>query len=870
MRFSPAKVTACVLAVLLLVPATGAQSGLIEQITIHGLFRMTRVAFLHALGVREGDPYDPDLLRMRFRDLWDLGLFDDIVIQAEDAPGGGKHVVVTVKERPVLTSVSYEDNKVANRTQIEDYLKEREIRLQLGRPLDKKAIADAEAAIRDLLAQKGHLEGTVEYEIQDITVASKAVYFKIRPGGKTRIHDIEFTGNTVFSDRKLKGQLQLTEERRWYWPYSQKNLYHPLKWDQDVSNIRALYQNAGYLDVEIRAPVIEVRETREEPKAEGDESARTVEEPKADAAPESDEPAPDLDAMTPDERRKYAEREAKRREKERKKAEKEDRESEPKVKKQLWLTVPIKEGPQYTTGEITVAGNSVFTDAQILALVPLRSGAVLRNGLLDRAVEGITRVYEDRGHLYASVVRTIDRRENENVADIHISVEEEEPYYVSTIEFTGNTTTQDRVLRRELLLSEGALFNRTRLDVSKVKVNQLGYFEVTEDPIVEPIEGENRVKVTFVGEEKGRNEIQVGGGYSGVDGAFFQGVYSTRNFLGRGQIVSLALQIGGRSNRYQLSFQEPWFLNRPYTFGFSIFRRDVDFGASLQNSGTGFSVLLGKQVGRFARVTVGYSFENAESTTFSLTGGNALVTSRTAISSLTPTYVFDKINNPYRPTSGSQIIFSFQIAGGLLGGDTSFLKPVFRYTTYRKAFRKTRLAFHGEAGWVRDWAGGSDLVSASNINGVPRFQRFWLGGETIGPRVFETRSISPVRYLQLDENGRISGAFSDPSYYPNGTIVGEPVATPIEVGGDRYYLAQTELVFSLNEQADIAAFLDIGDTLFEDQSLGIDTVRASAGIELRFHLPVFPVPLRLIYGWPIRQGPLDRTSNFMFSIGRSF
>jgi outer membrane protein assembly factor BamA len=96
------------------------------------------------------------------------------------------------------------------------------------------------------------------------------------------------------------------------------------------------------------------------------------------------------------------------------------------------------------------------------------------------------------------------------------------------------------------------------------------------------------------------------------------------------------------------------------------------------------------------------------------------------------------------------------------------------------------------------------------------------------------------------------------------------VPVVVEVGGDRFFLFQTEIVYPLNQQADLALFLDVGDSLFEDQSWGFETARVSAGVELRFHLPVFPVPLRLIYGWPIRKLERDRTSSFTFSIGKSF
>lgn len=871
------RVAALVVAVVLLVwtPA-GAQSGTIEAIEVQGLYRMTQEAFKHAFGVSVGDAYEPDQIRRRFRQLWKLGLFEDIVIESETTASGGVLLVVKVKERPVLTSVTYDDAGPVTRTEIEDRLKEREIRLDPGRPIDMGAVASAEAALRDLLAEKGFLDARVDARVTRVTETTRAAHFTIIPGGKTRIRTIDFTGNELYSDRKLKHTLELTQERRWWWPWSSKNLYHPLKWDQDVSSIRKAYLDAGYLDVEIRPPVVEVREGKHD-EGQSPAALEAADEPEVEA-PEDEGAAGELGEIDPaqlsPEERKAFERELEREAKQRKKAAKKARKAA-KKKKWVYLTVPIDEGEPYRLGSISFSGNEKFSDKNLRLLVPLVEGGLLRNNLLEAGVDNISLLYENNGHLYASVVRRIERREGEHVADVTFSIDEDDPYIVNRIEFSGNTATHDRVLRRELLLSEGELFNRTKLDISKLKVNQLGYFQAPDEPIIEPIEDENRVNITIPGQEQGRNEIQVGGGYSGVDGAFFNGVYSTRNFLGRGQILSTALQIGGRSNRYQISFQEPWFLGKPYTLGFSLFRRDVDYGASLKSTSTGGGLLLGKRFGRFSQVTLGYNWQQVESVTVLAqidpnTGGFTTIRADNRVSSITPVYSYNTVNNPYRPSRGTSFTLSTQIAGGPLGGDTSFLKPIASYTTYRPFIGRTYLAGHAQFGLVTEWQGGSP-EDASAIYGVPRFERFWLGGDTLGPRVFETRSITPLRFVVLDDLNRIAEVISDPVGRPVSDLVsGGGVPVLVEVGGDRFFLLQTEWVVPLNEQAEIAFFFDVGDALFEDQSLGFESARASAGVEMRFHLPIFPVPLRLIYGVPVRKLRGDDTSNFTFSIGRSF
>jgi len=315
-------------------------------------------------------------------------------------------------------------------------------------------------------------------------------------------------------------------------------------------------------------------------------------------------------------------------------------------------------------------------------------------------------------------------------------------------------------------------------------------------------------------------------------------------------------------------------MNRPYLLGFSIFRQDLDYGASLRSTSRGGSLVLGRRVGRWGNFSLGYRWQNVSSETvlFAVaeTTDRTKINTENKISSITPVYGFSTVNNPYRPSAGKAFSASFQVAGGPLGGDTSFFKPIVQFTKYKRAFRKSFVAVHAEAGWVREWGDGS-LVSASNIEGVPRYERFWLGGDTLGPRVFETRTITPLRYVVLDDNRHIIDVLGDPRYIPvEDLVVSAGVPAIIEAGGDRFFLLQSEYVVSLNEQADLAFFVDVGDALFEDQPWGFDTARVSAGVELRFHLPIFPVPLRLIYGMPIRKLERDRTSNFTFSIGRSF
>ena len=844
------------------------QAGTVESVQVQGLVRMTNEAFAHAFGVRAGDPYDPARIRIAYRRLWDLGLFDDISVDAEDGPQGGKVLIVKVRERPSLASISYQENKVLTRTTIEEGFKDKKIVLDVGKPLNLRVVADAESEIRMMLGQKGYLDADVSHTIENPTQSTAAVLFKIKTGGKTRIRAITFVGNKVYKTKELMHQLQLTDTFHWYKFWSEKSLYHPAKWDQDSSHIRDLYLNGGYLDIDLRPPVVELKDIHR------GSSKKAAPQPKAPPPPAS--PPQDPATMTAKQRLKA--------DKAKKKADAAAAKAEPTVKRWAYLTVPVVEGTQYKLGATSVSGNTVFSEKEVLSDVFLKPGWVVNNAALDLGVKRMQRRYEDRGFAYATVRREIDRRDDKT-ADVRFIVNEDKPYYVGRIEFNGNTATQDKVLRREFRMNEGDLFSRSTLDLSIAKVNQLGYFEVKpEDAVIQPVEGTNKVQINVAGQEKGRNEIQIGGGYSGADGAFFTGLYSTKNFLGRGQVVSLSLQLGGRRNLYQIAFQEPWFLNRPYTLGFTLFRGNQDYGQSQRSQSQGFGVMLGRQIGYFQSVQLRYDFQKVQSNGLQPQVGFATVSGSTVqltsvvatniISKITPSWLRNSINNPYRPSAGWSLLADLEIAGGPLGGDTSYIRPRLVGTKYVKAWKRTFFGFHGEIGQIKTWAGGS-VPSAANVNDVPRFSRFWLGGETYGPRVFQTRDVSPLRYVRLNSAGEVIEATSNPAGRPvrDFDLNGDGLVNRndlVALGGDRYWLGMFEYTIPFQSPVEVALFADVGNSLYEDTKWGFTDYRASAGIELRFFLPVFPVPLRLIYGWPIRRLPEDRTSAFTFSIGRSF
>ncbi len=292
----------------------------------------------------------------------------------------------------------------------------------------------------------------------------------------------------MYSDRKLREALKITRQWRWWWPLSAKSLYHPAKWDQDSSNIRELYLNAGYLDVEVRPPELDVKTVVKGGKRKS-ERRRSAGRPGVPASA-AVEPAPDLAPREGSERaEKLAERKRRQEEKARRRAEKEEKRARPKERRWVYLTVPIVEGPQYRMGALRVSGATVFSEERIRAGFPMREGDVLNRGVLDALVKRVVGAYQDQGYAYATARHEIERRAGEPVADVRLVVQEDRQYRVDRIEFSGNSLTQDRVLRRELRLGEGDLYSKSLLDLSVRKINQLGYFEVKREEVgVAPVD----------------------------------------------------------------------------------------------------------------------------------------------------------------------------------------------------------------------------------------------------------------------------------------------------------------------------------------------------------------------------------------------
>lgn len=766
----------------------------VVAIEMVGLKSLTEETLLYYLGLEVGRTLDEETLNRNIKELWDRDLIDDIAIESAPAmsseyPDEGVKLTIKVEERPVLRSIDYQGTKRISKTDIQDKIVTQRIRVREGEPMSLGELQRVKALIEELYREKGYRFAQARYEVQDVDRNEKKVIFSVDEGDRVRIEDIAFEGNTVFPDYRLRLLMRKVKETGLISRITKKDIYDPVKLQEDLDKVRNLYRGAGYKNVVIGDPQIEVRAL------------------KPNAADPADQ------------------------------------------KRRMFVTIPLEEGERWRFGQVTIDGNTVFSDEALLRTFEHREGGWLRSKVIDDGVKKVQDYYHNSGYIYARVEPELVEK-GDRVADLVVHISEGEQFKVGRIEFEGNERTMDKVLRREVRLYEGGLVSIGAIKNSITKINQLGYFKVNqEDPVELDYDTEAKtVDLVFKGEEAERTELQFGGGWSELDGFFGQFAISTKNFLGRGEQVGLSFQSGRFRDYFDFSYFIPWFLDRPQTIGLRAFDQSYDYGFLANNQrnirqSRGAIFSYGRNFGLFQSASLNYTRAkyDDEIQFFEENSGTILATKfEIDSSSIRPVYVYDSRDNPYEPTRGRRLSLSAEYAGGFLGGDNYFIRPEINFSIFQPMGTfpaRTVAAANFEAG----------LIDPFDGRAISPLEYYYLGGEN-SIRGHRFRSIFP-----RNANDQLI-------VRPDGQIE----------GGDRFLQLNLEYHWLVGGPFRAIVFVDAGDVYAPGQSIDLSRLRYTSGIELRVLVPVFGAPLRFIYSKNLNPIPQDRFESFQFSIGTSF
>jgi outer membrane protein insertion porin family len=848
-------------------------------------------------------PYDDSIeqiLREDFKRLWGTNFLDDLAIRVEDyqfANGViGKMIVYDMEERERVKIVDYEGLKKVDQSKIEEKLKEKGITIRLDSFIDPGKIRGVTTVVRELYAAEGYQFVEITPETKPVEGGTKLVHvtFHITEGPKVRIKDIDFVGNKAISDGSLGRKMKENKEKGFFGFITGGGTYKEDKFAEDAQLVTDYYRDEGYIMAQVGQPEMKTLEDSEDGKTRWIQLQVPITEGRKYTVGNftfEGNKVVNSEALRP-----------------LFKLDKGETYSQKKIKKGL-------EKAQEIYGSVGYFEFTAYPDLQPrdqppngdegAAGPPAPSSKPADPNPADAKTADAKTGDAKTADGKAADAKTADAKaaaktpwNGEPIVDVTMRVAEGKQYFINRITFVGNTTTRDNVIRREMRLVEAGVFNTQALKDSVRRLNQLGYFKPLEGEAVDvqkTTNAENKVDIQLKFEEQNRNQLTFGAGVSQFDGFFGQLSFQTSNFLGRGETFTATAQQGNRAKNYQLAFTEPFLFDRPMTAGIDIYAREIRYEGQFTQSSIGGNLVFGFQVANYSRMFINYSLEQVDVKDLNplyldprvLAGNPFLADSlligeggKRIISKIGPSFVYNTVDHPIFPTSGSRYTLSMDWAG--IGGDTNFLNPRAEAIRYFPigAKRRTSLGFRGQAEYIAPYA---------STVALPIFERLFLGGEysmrgfdlrTVGPRdpvtglvvggnkslLFNVEYLisiaGPVRLVLFYDAGQVRArgeSFGWKEPVRQTTLPGALIPNP----GDIYQIPFNPFLSPFEPRID-----EIGD---------MSAFKTSTGAEIRFFMPVLNVPFRLIFAAnPSRGGVLDNNLQpekkwkFRFAVGSTF
>jgi outer membrane protein insertion porin family len=509
---------------------------------------------------------------------------------------------------------------------------------------------------------------------------------------------------------------------------------------------------------------------------------------------------------------------------------------EPKVsenkEKGLTVTFEIKEGDQYSVGQVGVSGELIMPADALLKKVSINKEKVFNREVVRKDILALKDTYADEGYAYAEVTPRTKENDQTHMVDIDYDISRGEKVRFERINITGNKTTRDKVIRRELKALEGEYFSGKAVSKSTQNLNRLGYFE-TVDIQTKKGSREDLMVMDVKVKEKPTGSFSFGAGYSSLDHLVGMAQIQQDNFLGYGQRLSAAVRLGGSSSQFDVSFLEPWLLDYPIAMEVRGYNWQRDYDDYSKDSWGG-SVFFGfpTKIDEYTKSSVKYGYEDSLITNVSENASDLLkdMEGRSVTSAMTFGLSRNSVNRAWNPSEGSINSITFEYAGGILGADNYFNKYIGRSAWFFPLPWSTVFMLQGRWGYVEKRPGGD----------LPVYEKFFLGGLTT-VRGYEYASISP----------------RDPE-------------TGDKIGGEKMMCYNVEYRFPLLKEQGVIGlvFFDAGDVWEKDQDFDPGNIQKSVGLGVRWYSPMGP--LRLEWGYALDPRYDDPTSQFEFSIGTEF
>jgi outer membrane protein insertion porin family len=794
---------------------------IIEAVDFRGQRKVPQDTLRALIFTKKGDVYDEESIHRDFMALWNTGRFDDLKVERDRGPQGGVILRFVVTERRTVHTIDYTGNKSISKSEILDRFKERKVSLSPESQYDPGRVQRAKNVIQEYEAERGHQYATVTPQIRQVPPGGVDITFVVDEGPKVKVGHIEINGNSAFSDkvviRAMKNLKPIGIPHSILFENLFARTYDSTKLDEDSDRIRQFYQTHGYFTARV------INHSEKVYDVYGHGIKIPLFNPK-------------------------------------------------KPGKRVDITMAVQEGAQYRLRNFNFVGMKLFRTPDLIGrqVFGMAPGDIFSTEKLQKGIENLRKLYGNFG--YIDMVPAPDPEPDtvNHVVDLTIDVDEGKQFFVRRIDFQGNTTTRDKVIRREMLIDEGDLYSQQLFDTSILRLNQLGYFDPMKPEDAADIKRDTRtntVDLLLKVKERGKNSIQLNGGVSGISGSFIGFSYSTNNFLGLGETLSLGAQVGTLLTNITFGFTEPYLFDKPIQAGFTVFFQRYRFDQATQASifagvdlrsyynalgaqnllnyttdGRGFTTFLSYALRRsFARVglTYGYSIQNlkpqagtAAATYFDylnfqgVAGPNSL--SGITQSTVTPTFAYNTVDHPIIPHRGLRVNVSAGFSGSVLGGNVNTINPALDVAYFRRGLLRNHvMGFHLNGRFIAGYGGKV----------APPYSRFYMGGED-DVRGFDILSISPFAYLPTsttvnvlnnDGSQRVQRVVNaDGSIGTVAATINVPSYQFTYAGGDTAVVFNYEYRIPIVGPVTLAPFLDAGvNRLTLPSQLGLNTDRVA-------------------------------------------
>ncbi|ENQ8701319.1 outer membrane protein assembly factor BamA [Vibrio harveyi] len=789
------------------VSANGAENFVVKDIEIDGLQRVALGAALLKMPVRVGDTVDQGDVAEIIRALYASGNFEDIKVLRD-----GDVLVVQVKERPTIASISFSGNKAIKDEQLQENLNASGVRE--GEALDRTTLSNIEKGLEDFYYSVGKYNATVKAVVTPLPRNRSDLKFVFTEGVSAKIQQINFIGNEVFSDEELLSRFNLNVDVPW-WNFLADEKYQKQVLAGDIEALKSYYLDRGYLKFNVDSTQV---------------------------------------AISPD-------------------------------KKGVYITLGLEEGDVYTVKDVKFRGNLIGEEAEFEKLVPFEDNETYNGSRVTSMEEGIKRVLGESGYAYPQV-NTIPEFDDENKqVSLIVNVDPGNRIYVRDIRFTGNNSTKDEVLRREMRQMEGSWLNSKSIETGKTRLNRLGYFENVEVQTVRVPGSDDQVDLVYTVKEANSGSVNFGVGYGTESGVSFQVGLQQDNFIGSGNRVGINAMMNDYQKNVSLDYRDPYWNLDGVSLGGKIFYDEFEASEAgivdYTNQSYGASLTWGfpfDELNRF-EFGVGYTHNKIGNLSPYLQVEQFLQAQADNIDSsgalntndfdFNISWTRNNLNRGYFPTAGNHQRAFYKMT--VPGSDVQYFKMQYDVRQYVPLTKKHEftLLFRGRLGYGNGY-GQTD----GNDNLFPFYENYYAGGFTT-LRGFGSNSVGP-KAVYRDYSGSNNGA---------------DTATDDSVGGNAVALASIELIvptpFASDEvrnQIRTSIFFDMAsvwDTEFDYRSSGAEygdryyydysdptNYRSSYGAALQWMSPMGPLVFSLAK--PIKKFDGDDEEFFTFTIGRTF